>query len=470
MYPILKDCLVRGIGNDYYLQNYKTGVEYKLEEIPAQILWHCTGEYDIKWFLNNFSITYDEIIIFFNVLVGSDLLILSRQKVIAKKFPSLSESPYLREIQIDAAGKCNLFGKCKHCYGKESFQKAAKNELKTEEIQGLIYQMEELNITRCFLSGGEIFLRKDLPNIIQCISENKIHLAGIFTNGTIFRQDVMNALHNTGMLTVFLISLDSHIEKINDFMRGDGCYQKTLSFIEKIKSAGYPITINTMVIKQNVKHLIAMRSFLEKLDITRWRLSIPREQGETIINKNLIIPNWQDVFSAYEKLTQHSLKEKVKMKIAISSVFKTELVRDKTFYLFNSENNCCEYKRDAIVIKPNGDVVPCTAFDDLVFGNIRQQSLKDIWQSDLCQAFKTLPISATECRDCKINHLCGAGCRKVAWEINKNILSKDENSCPLYEFAEKIIVPLLEKNGIKSQYLKEVKPYKYDTSILKDAF
>ena len=467
MYPILKECRVKGVEDDFYLQQYKNGSEFILESLHAQILWQCNGEHTIDWLSKKFFQPEEDIVIFLKILEKEGLLSFSKQKI-PTQFASLTKSPSLQEVQIDATGKCNLYGICKHCYGKEYFQEATKNELTYEEMCGLIDQMSDLNVARCFLSGGEIFMRKDLPKLIAYLANKCIHLTGIFTNGTIYRQEVINALQQTGFNTSFLVSLDGHNAQIHDFMRGKGNFQKTIFFIKKIQEAGFSVTINTMVIKQNVKHLMAMCLFLENLGINRWRLSIPREQGEAIVNKELIIPKWQDIFDAYKQLVKHGLTKIGPMRMAISSIFKTELLKEKVYYLFGPENSCCEYKRWSLVIKPNGDIVPCTAFDNLVLGNIRKDALDKVWYSELTQTFKNLPVSATECNDCDIKKYCGAGCRKMAWELNKNVLAKDSNACPLYEFVYNTIRPMMKKHGIQAHFLKPPPTYRYNPNIIND--
>ena len=48
MYPTLVDCRVRGVEGDYYLHQYRSGDEFILESLQAQILQSCTGEHDVK--------------------------------------------------------------------------------------------------------------------------------------------------------------------------------------------------------------------------------------------------------------------------------------------------------------------------------------------------------------------------------------------------------------------------------------
>lgn len=468
MYPVLRNCRVRGTEDEYYLHQYLTGEEYELDSLQARILHNCTGEHEIQWLAGNFGQNQDEVLTFLQTLEAESLLGFAENQARAD-FAGLTPAPYLREVHIDATGWCNLYGKCKHCYGRRVFEEATSDQLTTEEMVGLIRELGRLNVANCVLSGGEVFIRRDLPLLISRLAEQCVHIAGIFTNGTIYREDVVAALQQESMKTRFLVSLDGHNPDIHDFMRGVGNFERTVAFIKKIKGMGFPVTVNTVAIKQNVQHLMEMCHFLEGLGISLWRIAVPREQGETVINKELILPDWDDVFRAYEALIRYAIVSTSGMRFQISSVFKTTLLEEPTYYLFQPESCCCEYKRHSITVKPNGNVTPCTAFDNLVLGNIRQTPLSDVWYSDLTQSFKQLPIKETKCQGCELLPYCGGGCRKVAWEIHGSSLEKDESACPLYRFTRDTVQPILKEHGIRAKMLDFPGPYRYDASLIDKA-
>lgn len=465
MNPLLKNSRVRGTPEDPFLQDIKRRREYALEPIHAKILWHCDGSHSIEKLSEISQQPVEDVLEFLKVIVKAGLLELD--SIATARFAPLAKSPYLREIQIDATGRCNLFGICKHCYGRPMLEQAAKTELSTAEMFQLFDQMSDLNVGNCFLSGGEIFIRKDLPDLIGYLAEKNICLDGIFTNGTFSRPEVLDAILNTGVKTALLVSLDGHTSEINSYMRGVGNFERTTRFIAEVKNSGLPLTVNTMVTKQTVHVLDEMYVFMKKLGVNRWRLSVPREQGEMIANKDLIMPEWGEIFDAYERLLRTALEDgDSSMRIQLSSIFKTEFQKDKVVFLFHPGSSCCVYKRWALVVKPSGDIVPCTAFDNLKFGNVRTDQLRDIWYADKTQAFKALPLEATECKDCDLKELCGGGCRKIAHYLHGSALAKDDHACPMYRFFAERVMPILSRYGVKQKYLPKPDPYLYNTSIV----
>jgi len=468
MNPILNNCLVRGCENDYFLQHYLLGDEFKLEKLHAEILWHCNGEKNIKELSNMFSQPKEDIEYFLNILKKENLIIFSNSSK-RKRYPVLTKAPYLQEIQIEGTGQCNLW--CKHCYGREKFAEATNNELTYHEICNVIDQIAEANIGKCFLSGGEIFTRKELPEIIEYLAKRHIYINGIFTNATIYRPEVFEALKQTGMKTTLLISLDGDNSETHDFIRGKNTFNKTILFIKRVIESGFHVTVNTVVMKQNVKSLLNMRQFLKNLGISRWRISVPREQGEAIINKELIEPKWDDIFTAYKTLLLHTLNNPNGMKIQLSSIFKTEFLETGKYFLYQKSSRCCEYKKGSLVLAANGNLIPCPAGMDIVFGNVREENILDIWHKDKTQAFKNLPISAiNECSDCEIWEYCGTGCRIIAKQIHNDFLAKDDNACSLYNFFFNTVKPILEDHGIKSQKLQEAPKYRFEPNLINQFF
>lgn len=467
LYPILDKHLIRGSYRYFYLQNYKSGVEYSINNKNAILFHDFNGGNTIKMLSEKHGVEMGSMEDIINNLKERRIIKLSKKKK-EINFPPLSKSLSLNEAQLELTGNCNLW--CKHCYGRSNFAKTFKKQITKNELFGCLDEMELMNVSRIIISGGEAFLYKELPEVIKYISKKRIHIGGIFTNGTIIRDDVFNVLRKHSIITTFLVSLDGPNRKAHDYIRGVGNFDKTIKFIKESIKSGFRVTINTVVMKSNVNILIDMFSFLESLGISRWRISIPREQGEAILNKKLIIPKWSDIFKAYKSILLVAIKNKGKMKIQLSSLFKTEFLENKRYYLYNDNNGCCEYKKNSLVLESNGNVISCPASIDLPLGNIKNNSLEKIWNSDLTQAIKTLPIKNTKCANCKINKICGAGCRVMAKKLKGSYFDIDPNACPLYNFFFNEIKPILDKLKIRSINIPLAKKYSFDEAIIEDAW
>jgi uncharacterized protein len=92
--------------------------------------------------------------------------------------------------------------------------------------------------------------------------------------------------------------------------------------------------------------------------------------------------------------------------------------------------------REYISIEPNGRVHVCDRFagnQDLSYGNLAENSLKEILASPVRQVFlNRWDILEAECRDCQWKSVCYGGCPHEAYVKNGTILSRDPN-CDAYK-------------------------------------
>ena len=78
-----------------------------------------------------------------------------------------------------------------------------------------------------------------------------------------------------------------------------------------------------------------------------------------------------------------------------------------------------------IGIKPNGNAVLCSPFEDHILGNILENTLFDLYGSSLCGLVKKRRDSLLECRSCKNKDICHGGCPHNAAAFDHTIAGKD---------------------------------------------
>ncbi|MFA6896686.1 MAG: SPASM domain-containing protein [Patescibacteria group bacterium] len=186
-----------------------------------------------------------------------------------------------------------------------------------------------------------------------------------------------------------------------------------------------------------------------ELGIYRWRVSLPRDQGSFTENYDKLKINVGEVLSEYEKFIFWYLEEGKlisDMDIQIESFFRTSVIKGRKINTFKKDSLCCEYKKQALAVKPNGDVVACTAFTNLVIGNLQQDSIGEIWYSEKMQKVKQIKVSyVKECIDCEYLYLCGTGCRRMALSKTGSLFAKDESACEIYKFIHNKIIPMFNE-------------------------
>lgn len=108
-------------------------------------------------------------------------------------------------------------------------------------------------ITFC---GGEVFLLKDFPELINELTKQNIFVQ-IISNGTI---DRLHEIENPNMVNL-IVSLDG-MQDYHDQNRGFGNFQKSTELMKKAIDLGFHIEVFSIVTKQN---LIMIEEFEKNL-------------------------------------------------------------------------------------------------------------------------------------------------------------------------------------------------------------
>jgi len=132
-------------------------------------------------------------------------------------------------LQVILTTRCNL--KCKMC----DVWKQGEEEINAYYVKRAIDGAVKLgNLKEVYFTGGEALLRDDIFSLIKYVKdyypEVRTH---INTNGTLLTPLVFERLLNAGLDTLG-ISIDSPLEKIHNYLRGEGVFKKALGAINYV--------------------------------------------------------------------------------------------------------------------------------------------------------------------------------------------------------------------------------------------
>jgi MoaA/NifB/PqqE/SkfB family radical SAM enzyme len=159
--------------------------------------------------------------------------------------------------------------KCRHCFYWEELNQ--RGDLTLSQIQKISETMP--SITDLWLSGGEPFMRKDLPEILELFyHNNKIEWVNLPTNG-LFKDRTHEWLDRvlSRCLKLYIdlnVSLDG-FEETHERIRGvPGCYKKTLEMLQSLPPLlekhrrQLRVNMNTCLNGENVHQLIDFMKFV----------------------------------------------------------------------------------------------------------------------------------------------------------------------------------------------------------------
>ena len=320
--------------------------------------------------------------------------------------------------------------KCVHCVS--SGKHAAADEVDTTDAKQLIDQVSEFGATFFGLTGGEPFLRKDLPEIIHYAKSKALNVSLITDahkmNDALFKVLVDNQVRIS-------ISIDGS-EKTNDALRSKGAYKAAVSAIELFSKADlldclvytFAKTENgtTNVNKDDIVHVIE----LARKNNARWAVFhgfIPFSKESLKVD-----PTPQQYEWACNTLYELMLEYKDKPEINVYIPFMARIAKQRGMPNFDEWYNNfflgrCWFGK-FMSIAENGDAIPCSYNDVYRAGNVKNKSLKQIWQdmenNDFFKKARDKNNLKGKCGICEYKQLCG-GCRTTALFYTGNIHGSD---------------------------------------------
>lgn len=442
-----KDWMLRG-WNDAPMAvvNWTTGDQRKLEKKVFYVLECCDGQtdFDSLAFLPEHRALLDKLI-----EVGIAEACQEGDSIKAWQRYRKADNPHLTGIHWCVTGLCNL--NCRHCYMEAP--SGRYGELPFEDMARLIEQFEQANVVEVLLTGGEPFLRKDLPDILQLLAQKKIRLSEIYSNGLLITEEHLKGIRKIGFSPVFQISFDG--VGGHDQMRGaEGIEQGVLDVISSLRAAGFPVVVATSIDKLNIGRLVDTYEQMKRLGVQSWSIAPPLELGKW--RGTITATSLDEEAEAYVPLLNRWLKDGKPFNIYLSSFFKgrqsqpksragipsQKAVEAQNTLKFTPDSYDCGACREQPNLLPDGTLIPCPGYVDspLYEGmpNLLRQDLSSVWTHSLLRQIadmkkKDLLARNPECATCQLFKECGVGCRASALRETGNLMTKDPVLCELWK-------------------------------------
>lgn len=351
--------------------------------------------------------------------------------------------PYIVIWEITSG--CNL--RCKHCFNFNNENKYDfSDDLSTEKILKFAeFFIEELNVIKFKITGGEPFLQKDILQILKYLKSKNVYVE-IQTNGTLITKEIAKELGNIlNSKTDFVqISLDGPNEKSNDKIRGKGSFNKITNALKYLKDNNVNTTISYTITSLNVDCIPSLNQLAKDLKIQNINLGRFKVCNE---NQQYLKPKLDDVILSVDSLLNK-----------MDGSFNLNLLNFKTYDFLNYKigkkllderlkqnkftiTNLMCHRHEKMTISGNGNVYFCpnTDLKELSLGNIDEQSFFDIWGNRFSNIFfQKRPIEKNVCNKCEYVSLCSGGCPAKAYGEYKSINAPDSDCIYGKKLMEKL--------------------------------
>ena len=336
-----------------------------------------------------------------------------------------TDNPFEFFFQLHLTERCNL--KCLHCYqdGRPAVGMSPEEIDETiailSETIGQWSELYEIPFSPSVnVTGGEPFLRPDLPRILSSLHRHDFDLY-LLTNGTLVNREHASMLAQIPVKGV-QVSMEGP-EKVHDGIRGKGSFRAALRGISHLLSKNLRVTLNLTLSALNVDHIEEMASLGSHLGVQRIGFSrlVPSGRGLGLIDSML---SKERVREAYTRVRS--------MNIPGLDIVTGDPIYSRATGGLLSENRTipfggCSAGVSGLTILPDGTILPCRRLN-IPLGNILKDDLRTVWAtSPVLSALRTKEKYKGKCRACEHWAQC-RGCRAIAYEY---ALSKGDDSLPL---------------------------------------
>lgn len=293
-------------------------------------------------------------------------------------------------LTIELLNSCNW--DCKHCYLPEH-----KNMgLDYDAITKLLQQAKDLGVMEIVLTGGEIFLRDDILDIIK-YARSLYFRVYLYSNASLLTPQIVQQLADC-YITQYSLTLFSLDENIHDkITQRNGSLKTLLRNIDLLKKYNIPVEVKTPILSINRNSITEISEFCKINGFTFGTTpSINAKKDGNIEPLRLSLDNLelQSVLKTLEKLDTNT-----RLEHDSNNSFKPNK--------FNPKALCCSMITGQLFIDSEGNVFPCASYYYKV-GNIKNDSLSNIWlhSNELHYVQSLRNSDLKECLHCELNEFC----------------------------------------------------------------
>ena len=331
--------------------------------------------------------------------------------------PESSAAYRLHTCVWEITRACNF--SCAHC--GSSAGRVREGELSANEVLDVADQLVDLWCKRVILIGGEVFMRPDWDVIARRLAEGGIQTS-LITNGSCFNEFLWRRVADVG-IGYIAVSIDGN-EAHHDALRMPGSYRLGMEALAEAHRRGLTTAAITVLNAENASDLPELYDVLSAIPVDAWQVQLCSPFGNARHESGLV-PSIEQAAAAVDFIARQN--RAVFAQAAGSRGLRT-FVADNIGYHTRDEGvirgypgahfQGCSAGISIIGIDSVGNVRGCESLYDEAFneGNLRERSLRSIWESPDAFAYNrkfNRDMLSGACERCRYGAYCAGGCRSL---------------------------------------------------------
>jgi radical SAM protein with 4Fe4S-binding SPASM domain len=324
-------------------------------------------------------------------------------------------TPVPESVGIKLTNRCNL--RCIHCFqwNEDGYHHAMDKEEQNKDIDLDVFRkiMEETSEakSRLYLWGGEPMFHKQFDQILELLAADPREMT-ICSNGLLLDKYLDGIIRISPGLEL-LIAVEG-LEAEHDFIRGKGTFGKTMHQIERLvelREQGIykgRISVHSVVNDSMIPKLYELLEYFESLKLDLVILCFPwyisKETSEQMDSYFMEKFSWLRKLHENQVNSWHAFKYKMNEEHAGALIEALERINERVWNIrvryqpgldydeieqfVRGEvmtSRCattCMALSTRLDVLPTGDVTACKFFSEFTVGNLKEQGLQEIWDSD----------------------------------------------------------------------------------------
>lgn len=291
-------------------------------------------------------------------------------------------------VHIDLTMRCNE--RCVHCYRVIE----RRPELTTAEWKTVLDDAARAGALYLTFSGGEVFLRKDLFELIEHARRLRFDVR-LKSNALLITADKAARLKALAVRQVDISIYGADAATHDWVTKIPGSFERTLEGVALLRDARVTVKLNCPLMRQNVGRYKEIRALAD-------RLGVLSGFDPMITGKND-----GDAAPVALRITRKDLKQ-----VLQDPLFKPEDSKpgsaDVSCQRSDLDDVPCGASHNACYVSAYGDVMPCVAMP-IACGNVRDEPFAEIWhRSPEMLRVRSIRIRDLHtCSSCAASRFCG---------------------------------------------------------------
>lgn len=301
-------------------------------------------------------------------------------------------------VMIEVLTKCNM--RCKHCYIPEH----NSNGLTLETLKRIFIELREMGTLNVSLTGGEIFLREDIYEIIEAARVQHLRVF-LLSNGTMLNEASVQKLRDL-RVAEFSTTMFSTQPEIHDAItQHPGSLRQLLISLSYLKRYNIRVKVKMPIMYMNAVSFNAVKQYASDngFEFLASPIIFAKTNGDRgPISLRVSECEMPKILRQTDDINRKGMLQH------------TDVPCLALFYSFS--------------IDSKGDVYPCNSFPYKI-GNCYDESLNDIWHNSealkLIQSIKKQDLH--KCTSCELLDACDR-CPGMVWAEENDLYACDLNA------------------------------------------